>query len=70
MNPSEEFLKHAAECELMAKFTRDPESKATWNHMAQRWVRCAQLYSRESAAAHQRPPAKRYRPSVSEPAHL
>ena len=26
MNPPDEFLKHAADCEQMAKFTRDPES--------------------------------------------
>jgi hypothetical protein len=70
MNPSEEFLKHARECELMAKFTRDPDSRATWSHMAQRWVRCAQLYSRQTAAAHERPPAKRHRHSVPESAYV
>jgi hypothetical protein len=31
MNPPDEFLKHAADCEQMAKFARDPESKATWS---------------------------------------
>ena len=30
MKPPDEFLKHAADCEQMAKFTRDPESMATW----------------------------------------
>ena len=37
MHPPEEFLKHAAECELMAKFARKPEDKATWNEMADRF---------------------------------
>jgi negative regulator of sigma E activity len=36
LNPTEEFLKHAAECELMAKFTRDPKNKATWSPAWQR----------------------------------
>jgi hypothetical protein len=50
MNPSEEFLRHAAECQQMAKFTRDPASKATWSRMAERWLRCAEVFQR------QRPP--------------
>jgi hypothetical protein len=66
MNPSEEFLRHAAECESMAKFTRDPESKATWIHMAQRWVRCAQLYDTQSVAV---PSARRHRRSSTEAVH-
>jgi hypothetical protein len=51
MNPSEEFLKHAADCQRMAKFTRDPASRATWNRMAERWQRCADTFNRQSAAA-------------------
>ena len=42
MNPSEKFLRFAAECEAMAKFARSPESKATWGRLAVRWVRCAE----------------------------
>jgi hypothetical protein len=34
----------------MAKFTRDPASKATWSRMAERWLRCAEVFQR------QRPP--------------
>ena len=30
MHALEEFLKHAGECEVMAEFTRDPQSRATW----------------------------------------
>src|SRR5260370_13518636 len=51
MNPPEEFLKHAAECELMAKFARKPEDKDTWRRMAERWLRCAELFTKQSLAA-------------------
>ena len=57
MDPSEEFLKHAADCQKMAKFTRDPESKATWNRMAERWIHCAERFDKQVLAAH-RAPAK------------
>jgi hypothetical protein len=43
MQASEEFLRHAIDCEQMAKVTRDPSSKATWNDMAVRWRRCAKI---------------------------
>ena len=60
MNPSEEFLRHAADCQQMAKFTRDPASKATWSRMAERWLSCAERFKNQSVAA-QRSPAKRHR---------
>jgi hypothetical protein len=44
MNLTDEFLRHAADCEQMAKFTRDPASKATWVHMAERFHQCAEIY--------------------------
>jgi hypothetical protein len=69
MNPPDEFMKHAAECEMMAKFTRDPQSRATWNHMAQRWVRCAELFNKQSSAAHHSPAARRHRRAAPEAAH-
>jgi hypothetical protein len=59
MNPPDEFLKHAAECEQMAKFVRDPASKATWNRMADRWRRCAEKFTTDSLAARHAMPAKR-----------
>lgn len=61
MNPSEKFLRFAAECELMAKFTRNPENRTVWTRMAERWLRCAQLYDRESSAVHSNTVAKRHR---------
>jgi hypothetical protein len=56
MNPSEEFLRHAADCQRMAKFTRDPQSRATWSRMAERWIHCAKRFDKEVLAAHRAPP--------------
>jgi hypothetical protein len=36
----------------MAKFTRDPASKATWSRMAERWLHCAEVFQSQQAAAH------------------
>jgi len=38
----------------MAQFSRDPESKAVWRGMAERWSRCAEL-----AKKHNAPPPRR-----------
>jgi hypothetical protein len=51
MHPPEEFLKHAADCEAMAKSTRDPQSKATWKRMADRWRGCAEVFTRDTLTA-------------------
>jgi hypothetical protein len=61
MNPSEEFLRHAADCQRMAKFTRDPLSRATWNRMAERWVSCAERFNNEMQAAHRSPTKQHHR---------
>ena len=61
MDASEKFLRFAAECELMAKFTRSRENKAVWTRMAERWVRCAQLYDVGSSAVHSSTAARRHR---------
>jgi hypothetical protein len=55
MNPSEEFLRHAAECQQMAKLTRDPQSRETWSRMAQRWISCAERFRTQQLAAHRGP---------------
>ena len=60
MNPAEEFVMFAAECESMAKFTHTPENKALWKRMAERWLRCAELYDRQNSAAQQGNSAKRH----------
>jgi len=51
MQPTEQLLRHATECEEMARFTRDLESRATWRRMAERWRRCAEVFARESAVS-------------------
>jgi hypothetical protein len=61
MEPSEKFLRFAAECELMAKFTHSRENKAVWTRMAERWLRCAQLYDVASATKHSHAAARRRR---------
>ena len=52
MNTSEKFLRFAAECEVMAKFTRSAESRATWSRLAERWIRCAKMVERNGLASH------------------
>lgn len=62
MNPAEEFLRHAADCQQMAKFTRDPASRATWQRMAERWRHCAEVFRKESSirpSRHSRSPLAR-----------
>jgi hypothetical protein len=55
MHPTEQFLRHAAECEEMARFTRDLESKTTWRRMAERWrVFAAQSSAHEDRANQRR----------------
>ena len=51
INPSDEFLRHAADCQQMARFTRDPASKATWSRMAERWRHCAEVFHGQRPAA-------------------
>ena len=43
MDTPAEFRKHAADCETMAKVSNDPETKAAWKRMAERWLLCAKL---------------------------
>ena len=50
MNPAEEFRRHAYECRRMVRAVRDFESKLTWNRMADRWDRCAQLEDARTAS--------------------
>ena len=62
MNPSDKFRKFAAECREMAKFARSHGSKATWNHLAARWIQQAELVAdRYSSAAKVDRMAKRHR---------
>jgi hypothetical protein len=64
-DPAEKFLRFAAECELMAKFTRSRENRTIWTRMAERWITCARLYDRTNPMHAPR----RHRTSVHSPAH-
>ena len=69
LDPSEKFMRFAAECELMAKFTRSPENKTVWNRMAERWVRCARLYDKNGSAAQAASAARRQRAGAHTASH-
>ena len=59
INPADEFLKHAAECQQMAKATRNPANKGTWNWMAERWLQCAERAKNQKVATRARTPIRR-----------
>jgi len=60
MNPADEFLKRALDCQRMAKFARDTQSRATWLRMAERWRLCAEKFaSNQTLAARREPPKRR-----------
>jgi hypothetical protein len=40
---AQEFRRYAGECRQVARDAPDPESKATWDELAERWDRCAAL---------------------------
>ncbi len=61
MNPSDRFLRFAAECEVMAKFTSSPENEIVWHRMAERWIQCAELIEQRESAAHAAGSMKRNR---------
>ena len=69
MNASERFLKFAAECELMAKFTPSPENEMVWHGMAERWIRCAELSERQHSLARAAGSTKRHRRSERDWVH-
>jgi hypothetical protein len=55
MDLEQEFQKHALDCELMAKLTRDAESRTYWRQLAQRFRQCAERTNmpRTPSAEHQ-----------------
>jgi hypothetical protein len=61
MVPREEFIRHAAECESMAKFSHDPENKKIWRRMAERWIRCAELAQDPFSQSHRKRRERRIR---------
>jgi hypothetical protein len=69
MNTSDRFLRFAAECEVMAKFSRTPENKAVWNRLAERWIRCAKLRDHKDSEYYSRRPLKRRPRAIYSSAH-
>jgi hypothetical protein len=51
MHEPNSFLTRAKECEAMAEFVREPDSKAVWTRMAERWHRCAERETHRPLAA-------------------
>ena len=51
MDVSREFLRFAAECEVMAKMARDKENKLVWRRLADRWLRCSHLIDDQLSTA-------------------
>jgi len=51
MDHVETFRNHAAECQRMARSTSDPQSRATWDALAKRWLHCADVAEHAMADA-------------------
>jgi hypothetical protein len=64
MDIVEKFLSHAGECRHMARFTRDLESKAVRNRMADRWMALA---INEKARSRQRYELRARRAHLAQP---
>jgi hypothetical protein len=58
INPSEEFLKHAAECKRMARFAHGSKDKAAWTRMAERWQQCAEWFDSQTLMVNHYPPTQ------------
>jgi|SRR5580704_15137530 hypothetical protein len=69
MNTSDRFLRFAAECEVMAKFSPTPENRAVWSGLAERWIRCAKLMDHQDSESYSRRFLKRQPKAVYSSAH-
>jgi len=69
MNTSDHFLRFAAECEVMAKFSPTPENRAVWSGLAERWIRCARLMDQQDSERYSRRSLKRHPNAVYSSAH-
>src|SRR5262249_22811950 len=65
MNLADEFLKRELDCQRMAKFARDPQSRATWLRMAERWRLCAEKSVSNETLAASRQSLKRHSMSAA-----
>lgn len=69
MHATDRFMRFAAECKVMAKTTRNPEDRAIWNGLAQRWLRCAEFMDREQPNVHHASLGRRQRTFLHNTSH-
>jgi hypothetical protein len=69
MNTSDRFLKFAAECQVMAKFSPSSENRAVWRGLAQRWIRCAELMDHQDSEEDSRRSLNRHLKAVHSVRH-
>jgi hypothetical protein len=69
MDTPAQFSKYAVDCETMAKMSRDPETKAVWKRMADRWILCAKLAEDQDMVQLRRKEAYRSKPHRRLPHH-
>jgi hypothetical protein len=69
MITSDRFVRFAAECEAMAKFSRSPENRAVWSGLAERWIRCAKLMDLQDSEDHSRRSLKRHPKAIYSSTH-
>ena len=60
MDPIETFRRHADDCRSMARMASSPESRATWNQMAERWLLCARKAELSEEEERSRDPRKKH----------
>ena len=54
MDTAAEFHRHAADCKTMAEVSKDYETKAGWEQLAQRWEACAKRAEEEDLTLRRR----------------
>jgi hypothetical protein len=51
MDTAAQFRKYAANCKKMSRVSTDPETKALWRRMEERWLLCAKLAEEDEQSA-------------------
>jgi hypothetical protein len=67
MDVVEQFSSYKQRCHNMALAARDPDTKAKWTSMADRWERLAEHYRLEMTTKKPRPTSHRRRPDRVQP---
>ena len=63
MGLATDFRRYADECRYRAGASTSREDRATWNQLAERWLRCAANAEKEAQAAESAVRARRATPS-------